>query len=112
MAKPPNPPPPPSADGVNKLYHQLVEIHAIAAAQLQSIPIGAGLAQPLTWLTPGPVGGGLLSSPPRQGWFHHHRMVSLPNIARATGPMRRTPSSLMGLPEGRAAQTPHAESTL
>jgi hypothetical protein len=34
MAKPPNPPPPPSADGVNKLYHQLVEIDAIAAAQL------------------------------------------------------------------------------
>jgi hypothetical protein len=30
----PNVPPPPSTDVANRLYHQLVEIHAISAAQL------------------------------------------------------------------------------
>jgi hypothetical protein len=38
--------PPPSANGVDKLYHQLAEIHAIAATQ-RSAPAGTGLTQPL-----------------------------------------------------------------
>jgi hypothetical protein len=34
MAKPPSTSPPLTTDGVDKMYHQLAEIHAIAAAQL------------------------------------------------------------------------------
>jgi hypothetical protein len=33
-AKTPSALPPPTADGVDRMYHQLVEIHAITAAQL------------------------------------------------------------------------------
>jgi hypothetical protein len=33
-AKPPNTLPPPTTDGVDRLYHQLAEIHAITAMQL------------------------------------------------------------------------------
>jgi hypothetical protein len=34
MAKPPNASPPPTIDGMDRLYRQLAEIHAIAAVQL------------------------------------------------------------------------------
>jgi hypothetical protein len=34
MAKPLNAPPPPFANGVDRLYHQLAEIHSITAAKL------------------------------------------------------------------------------
>jgi hypothetical protein len=34
VAKPPNALPPPTTDGVDMLYHQLVEIYAIAVMQL------------------------------------------------------------------------------
>jgi hypothetical protein len=33
-AKSPSMPPPPTTDGLDRMYHQLVESHAIAAAQL------------------------------------------------------------------------------
>jgi hypothetical protein len=34
VAKPPNSSPPPTADGVDRLYHQLAEIHTITTTQL------------------------------------------------------------------------------
>jgi hypothetical protein len=63
--------PPPTADGVDKLYHQLAEIHAIVAAQQ---------AECARWChsdsTPGPVQAKtsqqrLMRCHPRQGWLHH-----------------------------------------
>jgi hypothetical protein len=44
----------------------------------RSVPVGAGLTQPLTWLTSGPVCEGLPQCPSQQRWCHHHRLISLP----------------------------------
>jgi hypothetical protein len=46
----------PTTNGVDKMYHQLVEIHAIAAVQLVECDTGIGLTRPLMWLTPTLVG--------------------------------------------------------
>jgi hypothetical protein len=68
VAKPPSTSPPLTTDGVDKMYHQLVEIHAITTAQLvessrrrcsDSTP---SLLQCLQW----------------QGWCHHHLLTSHP----------------------------------
>jgi hypothetical protein len=76
----------------------------------QSVPIGAGLAQPLTRLAPGHVGGG----PPwtlcaKDGTTTTDWFLS-PVNARTTGPPHQAPTSLMGSPEGRVTRMPHAES--
>jgi hypothetical protein len=55
--------PPPTADGVDKLYHQLTEIHTIAAMQLAMCAHGAGPTQLLAWFRPGQVGRGLPQCP-------------------------------------------------
>jgi hypothetical protein len=71
--------PPPSADGVDKLYHQLAEIDTIITTQLRSAPVGTGLTHPLARLMPEPVGKGPPWSPSWQGWHHHHRLTSHPS---------------------------------
>jgi hypothetical protein len=44
---------PPTTDRVDKLYRQLVEIHAITAAQLAECPTGTALTPLLAWSGPG-----------------------------------------------------------
>jgi hypothetical protein len=57
-AKPMSASPLPTADGVDKMYHQLAEIHAITAAHLAEWAHCIGLTQLLVWFGLGPVARG------------------------------------------------------
>jgi hypothetical protein len=50
--RPLNASPPPTTNDVNKMYHQLVEIHALIVAQLAECTADVGLTRPPMWLTP------------------------------------------------------------
>jgi hypothetical protein len=94
-AKPLTVPLPPSADGVNRQYHQLAEIHTITAAEL---------AECARWCQFSPASNAAYAG---AGWRGPTiepsvaRMVTPPVIARATGPVRRTPCSPTSSLEGR-----------
>jgi hypothetical protein len=57
-AKPLNASPPLTADGVDKMYRYLVEIHAIAATQPRSVLASVSLTQLLAQYRQGLVGQG------------------------------------------------------
>jgi hypothetical protein len=76
-ARPLSASPPPTTDGVDKRYHQLAEIDAIATAQLaecdrwhQSAPTFSLVRARASWQSPTMV-------PPREGRCHYHRPISL-----------------------------------
>jgi hypothetical protein len=64
VARPPKASPPPTADRVDKMYHQLAEIHTIATMQL---------VECVRWHRSNPPW-----SPMWQERLHRHRMISLP----------------------------------
>jgi hypothetical protein len=109
MARPPKASPPPTTDGVDKMYHQLVEIHANATAQLAECIRCVDLTQPLTRLTPALVREDPPQSPPWQGRLHHHQWISLPKPRCGSEAHALSPRLLANPPGGQARNPHHGE---
>jgi hypothetical protein len=83
-----------TADGVDKMYHQLVEIHAITAAQL---------AECTRWHRFDPA------SSPIQAGASRQRPIAMPYAAMVAGPMCQATGRLPGSPGGMGTQPEHSD---
>jgi hypothetical protein len=104
-AKPLNASLPLTADGMDKMYHQLAEIHAIAAAQLAECACWcrSNRTSSLVWVGPADRG------PPRWCWHHRPLRISHPTVGLArhvTGPPPGSPGG-----HERATRAQHTEPT-
>jgi hypothetical protein len=68
----------PTTDGVDKLYRQLVEIHAITAAQLAECPCWHRSDSTPSLVRARNTGRGPMRRHPRQGHLHRYRLTSPP----------------------------------
>jgi DNA-directed RNA polymerase subunit RPC12/RpoP len=100
--------PPPSTDGVDKLYHHMGEILAIALRNRWSAPTGAGLkTQPLARSALGPIGRRMSRNPPWQG-RHHHKLGFHPRARHGNRASVPNPLHVARLVRGTWACNPNA----